>query len=121
MIAPALWAPSNGPMVSRELLGAGFVEAALADANAELLATVASAIERRCSSLSIFGKLSFATPFRALLAGAESMSLVVIGMHRRHMLAGMMLGLVGHDLVMHSPCPVVIVSLLDRGGAALPD
>lgn len=159
VIVPALWAPSDGPvvvgvdeptsvaaqefaareaerlvrdlvlvrawelapMVTMELLGAGTAEAAIRDANAELLATAASAIKLRHSSLSVTGKLSYATPFRALVAVAEGMSLVVIGTHHRHMLAEMMLGSVGHDLVMHVPCPVVIVPPLDRRGAAHPD
>ena len=106
------------PFVTTALLGAGAVDDAIREANAELLATAASGIERRHGSLSVIGKLSYATPSRALAAGAESMELVVIGTHHRHTLAEWMLGSVGHDLVMHLPCPVAIVPPVDGSDAS---
>ena len=107
------------PMVTTELLGAGTADEAIRDANAELLASAASGITRRHGSLAVKEQLSYATPYRALAAGAESMELVVIGTHHRHTLAEWMLGSVGHDLVMHLHCPVAIVPLLDNEDVAL--
>ena len=108
------------PMVTTELLGAGTVDEAIRDANAELLATAAAGIASSHGSLTMTEKLSYTTPARALASGAESMELVVIGTHHRHTLAEWMLGSVGHDLVMHLPCPVAIVPPVDRADASLP-
>jgi nucleotide-binding universal stress UspA family protein len=106
------------PMVTTALFGVGTVNEAIRDANAELLRAAASGIGRRHGSLSVTEKLSYATPSRALAAGAESMELVVIGTHHRHALAEWMLGSVGHDLVMHLPCPVAIVPPVERTDAS---
>ncbi|MHC5796392.1 universal stress protein [Lacisediminihabitans sp. FW035] len=103
------------PMVTADLFGGGAVDDAIRDANAELLATAASAVERRHGSVSVKEKLRYATPSRALAAGAESMEMVVIGTHHRHILTEWMLGSVGHDLVTHLPCPVAIVPPDDSG------
>lgn len=40
---------------------------------------------------------------------AEAAQLVVVGSHRRHAFAGLLVGSVGHDLLMSMPCPVAIV------------
>jgi nucleotide-binding universal stress UspA family protein len=108
------------PMVTTEVLGGGSVDEAIREANAELLANAASVVGSRHGSVSVKEKLSYATPFRALAAAAENMELVVIGTHHRHTLAEWMLGSVGHDLVMHLPCPVAIVPPRDFVDASTP-
>ena len=100
------------PMVTTELLGAGSVNDAIREANAEPLASAAAGIERGHRSLTVKEKLSYTTPSRAL--AAEGLELVVIGTQHRHTLSEWMLGSVGHDLVTHLPCPVAIVPPVDR-------
>jgi nucleotide-binding universal stress UspA family protein len=106
------------PMVTTELLGSGTVDESIRDANSELLTTAASGIALRHGSLPLREKLSYATPSRALAAAAESMELVVVGTHHRHVLAQWMLGSVGHDLVMHLRWPVAIVPPVERAASS---
>ncbi|MFP7760599.1 universal stress protein [Marisediminicola sp. LYQ85] len=50
-------------------------------------------------------------PAAAVLTGAaRGADLLVVGTHRRGMLPGLILGSVGHDLLISLPCPVAIVS-----------
>lgn len=106
------------PMVTTEFLGRGTVDTAIRDANSKLLKNAASAIARRHGSLSLRQKLSYATPSRALADGAETMELVVVGTHHRHVFAEWMLGSVGHDLVTHLLWPVAIVPPVEGSAAS---
>ena len=104
--------------VATKLRGRGTVDTALHDTNSELLRDAASAIARRHGSLSLRQKLSCATPSRALASGAETMEVVVVGTHHRHMFAEWMLGSVGHDLVTHLLWPVAIVPPVEGSAAS---
>jgi len=106
------------PTVATKLRGRGTVDTALHDANSELLRDAASAIARRHGSLSLRQKLSCATPSRALASGAETMEMVVVGTHHRHMFAEWMLGSVGHDLVTHLLWPAAIVPPVEGSAAS---
>lgn len=53
------------------------------------------------------------------LAGAAQ--LVVVGRHRRGMVSGLLLGSVGHDLLVSMPCPVAIVCPADANGTGVDD
>ena len=106
------------PTVATKLRGRGTVDTALHDTNSELLRDAASAIARRHGSLSLRQKLSCATPSRALASGAETMEVVVVGTHHRHMFAEWMLGSVGHDLVTHLLWPVAIVPPVEGSAAS---
>lgn len=106
------------PTVTTEIRGRGTVDMAIHDANSELLRDAASAIARRHGSLSLRQKLSYATPSRALASGAETMELVVVGTHHRHVFAEWMLGSVGHDLVTHLLWPVAIVPPVEGSAAS---
>ncbi|WP_030167400.1 universal stress protein [Spirillospora albida] len=53
-------------------------------------------------------------PAQALVDASEDAALVVVGAHRGHGPAGMALGRLGHAVLRHAHCPVVVVP---RGGA----
>ncbi|QNE46733.1 universal stress protein [Glaciihabitans sp. INWT7] len=97
------------PAVTPHLLGVGTVDEAIHDANAELLSSAASSVASRHGALPLREKLSYATPSIALAGGAQKMELVVVGTHHRRGLAEWVHGSVGHELVMHLPCPIAIV------------
>jgi nucleotide-binding universal stress UspA family protein len=108
------------PTMSPEFVGSVTIDDAIREANSELLETAAAGVHRRHRGLALREKLVYAVPSQALVGEARDMELVVIGTHRRHELAEWMLGSVGHDLVMHLPCPVAIVPEPDSASPLVP-
>lgn len=98
--------PPAGP---EGLMGTVTIDESLREANSEILEAAAAGVSRQHRGLALKEKLVYAPPSQALAVEARDMELVVIGTHHRHTLAEWMLGSVGHDLVMHLPCPVAIV------------
>lgn len=64
--------------------------------------------------LAVEGLLEKDHPANALVRAAGSATLVVVGSHGRGPIGGLILGSVGHDLLLNMPCPVAIVPPADR-------
>ena len=54
------------------------------------------------------------SPVSALVTAAKEASLLVIGSHGRHGLSRFLLGSVSHDVIVHAPCPVLVLRVADR-------
>jgi nucleotide-binding universal stress UspA family protein len=50
----------------------------------------------------------------ALVNAGRGASLLVIGSHGRHGLSRFLLGSVSHDVIVHAPCPVMVLRIADR-------
>lgn len=97
------------PTITTAPGGPGVLDEALREANSQILDGAAVAVGRKHGGLALKERLVYAPPSRALAVEGRDTELVVIGTRHSHALAEWMLGSVGHDLVMHLPCPVAIV------------
>jgi|GEM_PF-480453 len=75
----------------------------------ELLDTMVSPVRAQHEDLSIDAALEYGRPSIVLAQHAAIAQLAVVGSHGRGAVAGLLLGSVGHDLLMTMPSPVAIV------------
>ncbi len=99
---------NTAPLVFADTEQYAELTAELEAAGRELLDGTLRSLAPRHPSLSISTRLEFADPSVAMVEAARGARLAVVGTHRRHALAGLLLGSVGHDLLMNLPCPVAI-------------
>ncbi len=97
------------PTITTQPGGPDALDEALREANSQILDGAAVTVARKHGGLALKERLVHAPPFRALAVEGRDTELVVIGTHHSQALAEWMLGSIGHDLVMHPPCPVAIV------------
>jgi nucleotide-binding universal stress UspA family protein len=82
---------------------------AVKDEERVVLAEATAGLADRYPDLDVERTLVQADPSSAMLAAAERARLVVVGSHGRGGVARMLLGSVSHALVLHAPCPVLVV------------
>ncbi|GAA1419758.1 hypothetical protein GCM10009640_08080 [Agrococcus citreus] len=86
-------------------------------AEGALLETMVSPVRARHEHLPIDSLLEDGRPSVVLAQRASSAQLAVVGSHGRGAVAGLLLGSVGHDLLMNMPSPVAIVPRTARSEA----
>ena len=96
------------PIVT-DFLGHGELYTDMERGNSHLLDSVFSQVKRANPDLQVSQQLIYGNPSVVVGRAAEGAALVVVGTHHRHAMAGMLLGSVGHDLLMNMPSPVAIV------------
>ena len=75
----------------------------------EILAERVAGWAAKFPEISVEQKLTEGRAATELLEQAETAQLLVVGSHGRGGFAGMLLGSTSHSLIIHSPCPVVVV------------
>ena len=96
------------PVVT-DFLGHGDLYGDMERGNSHLLDSVFRQVERSNPGLKMSKQLIYGNPSVVFGQAAEGAALAVVGTHHRHAIAGMLLGSVGHDLLMNMPSPVAIV------------
>lgn len=86
----------------------------LADAERVILGESVAGLGDAHPDLVVHQHLVEAQPARALLDRAATARLVVVGSRGRTRVARMLLGSVSHDVVLHAPCPVMVVRTRDH-------
>ncbi|MES2170041.1 MAG: universal stress protein [Actinomycetota bacterium] len=97
------------PLLIADVLAYREVTDSMKQTGSELLDETESTLSALHPSLTIVKKLAAGEPAEVLVQSAEDARMVVLGSHQRHALNGLLLGSVGHDLLMNMPCPVAIV------------
>lgn len=75
----------------------------------EVLDGAAASIRRTHPELDVRPSLQQGSAAEALVNESKNAALLVVGTHRRGVLAGLVLGSVSHDVLMNMPCPVAVV------------
>ncbi|MCL3860941.1 universal stress protein [Actinotalea sp. K2] len=94
--------------VSAEYLVGGFDEQ-LAENERMLIGESVAGLAEKYPDLVVHQHLVREQPATALLAAAADARLLVVGSRGRHGVVRMLLGSVSHTVVIHAPCPVLVV------------
>ncbi len=101
--------------IATDFLGTGALYDTMQDANTTILNAARQKVHDNHPNLQILHRLVYGGPAVTMIDAAKDAELVVVGTHRRGVIAGMLLGSVGHDLLMNMACPVAIVPLPHDG------
>jgi nucleotide-binding universal stress UspA family protein len=74
-----------------------------------LLSTVADRVRQKYPELAVEEVLEQRPPAQALVDAAKDAELLVVGSHRKGVLAGLIIGSVSHDVLLNLPCPVAVI------------
>lgn len=91
------------------LLESGVVEGGPEDRRVRIVAEAAEQAEAARPGIVVFRDVVDTSPASGVVAEAEDSRLLVVGTHDRHGVKRMMLGSVGHDVLLNTRTPVVVV------------
>ncbi len=91
------------------LLGRGLVFDEVKRVNGQALDNTVRLVRQTYHELIVESRLKRGNPSVVMLEEARTASLVVVGTHRYGPVAGLLLGSIGHDLLLNVPCPIAIV------------
>lgn len=95
--------------VANPLLAGLVPEISLGDRRERIAAEAADRAKERHPGVTVFTDVLDTAPSRGLVAEADGARLLVIGTHDRHGMQRLMLGSVGHDILLNVRTPVVVV------------
>ena len=96
-------------MAATVIQASGIGVEAVKDEERVVLGESTAGLAEEYPDLEVERTLAEADPSSALLAAAALARLLVVGSHGRGGVARMLLGSVSHAMVLHSPCPVLVV------------
>lgn len=102
--------------IANPLLAGLVPEISLGDRRERIVEGAAERVRAEHAGLTVFTEVVETSPSRGLVAEAAGARMLVIGTHDRHGAQRMMLGSVGHDVLLNVRTPVVVV----RAGSPLP-
>jgi nucleotide-binding universal stress UspA family protein len=86
-----------------------------------LLSSAVSRIRAEYPRLNCSESLETVSAPEALVRAAQAAELLVVGSHRRGLIAGLILGSVSHDVLLNMPCPVAVVPHPDEPISIYPE
>jgi nucleotide-binding universal stress UspA family protein len=101
--------------VANPLLAGLVPEISLGDRRERVAAEAAALAKERHPGVTVFTDVLDTAPSRGLVAEADGARMLVIGTHDRHGMQRLMLGSVGHDILLNVRTPVVVVRRAHAG------
>lgn len=95
-------------------------EPSAADRRGRIVGAAAERARRLHPGLTVIPAVVDTTPSRALVSASEGARMVVLGTHDRHGVKRIVLGSVGHDVLLNADLPVVVVRARDGRPAVSP-